>query len=175
MSSPGQPGPAARCQAPCTIRTCVPLTLAAQLTRVLESVNRDRLFISPPLPLHPVSLKVCMWKCVGGGGVRIACEQTCADFCLEDFPEVNFPSYGRRGAGSISTRKTKCSQCHWLQKGYIPHLRRHLRKDMLAMLLLNRWTTTNTISFFNLYSHKNSHLFKVKISIEFSNTVSIFK
>lgn len=59
---PSKPGPAARCQAPCTIRTYVPLTLAAQLTRVLESVNSDGLFISPPLPLHPVSLKVCMWN-----------------------------------------------------------------------------------------------------------------
>lgn len=30
----------------------MPLTLAAQLTRVPESVNADRLFISAPLPLR---------------------------------------------------------------------------------------------------------------------------
>lgn len=89
----------------------MPLALAAQLPRVLGSVNSGGLFIWPPPPLHPESLKVCTWNVWEGGGVHIAHESTLVlTATLEELPKVNFPTYGQRRTESISTKKGTFSQ-----------------------------------------------------------------
>lgn len=112
-------------------------------------------------------------ECVGGGGVHIACEYTCADSCLEEFPEENFPSYGR--IWSISTKKRTFYRCY---QNYIFDISGVISGK--ASWLCFQWTGGRLragfmFSFFILFSHTYSHLFSVKIFIELSKTLTVFK